>query len=420
MTFKLNKIADIAFYGLCITFYISLNSITDIYFGIQNIASPLILVLSVVLLYCMGVRKSSFNYLEVLLFYGLFFLYYFIGFAVRLYRIEIEYDVPMSLQINNFLTSFITILCFHQYMFKRLYEEGKERVVFNAFYIPIIISTLFALYQSFTGIINLAGDEDGRFSSFYSNPNALGLVANIALVLNLYSLLKHDRFFVLKFILIPIILYVSFLSLSRTALFISGFTIVLFIFWLLLRAFSTRKKTIRKSIAVFGLPLYIIIYITLNFDFLVDKYLDSWQAKKIKGLIEIVFKGKVTSENTSSRTEHLALFYESFLEHPFLGKGVAYFANIPNHKWGVHNTYLLVLGDSGILPFVVLMSMILVIYYKSLWMNTTSSLITIGLMSVWCLQCMATHNGLDDKMYLIVLIFSVMYAQYGNSLKYRV
>ena len=413
---KFDRIADLAFFGLCFTIYISLNSITDTFFGIKNIASPLILILSVLLLSTTGFKKSSFGGLEVKLFYAFFISYYAIGLAVRFYRIEINYDVPLSLQLNNLVTSLIIIICFHQYLYQRLIEDKREEVVFNSFYVPIIIAILFTLYQSYIGIVDLQGGKDGRFSSFYQNPNALGLVANIGLILNLYSLLRHNKGFIIKLILLPLILYVSFLSLSRTSIVTSGFIIILTLGWMAFKFFKSKKITRKRSIIVFGPPIYMIAYITMNFEKLVFKYLDHWQAKKMLGLVDLVFKGKVNSENTSSRSEHLDVFYKSFIENPLLGKGLAYFADIPNYRWGVHNTYLLVIGDAGLIPFFILLSFIFYVSYKALFMKPTNGVITIGLLAVWSLQCMASHNGLDDKMFLILLIFTTMYSYYGNSL----
>lgn len=413
---KYSKLADVAFFCLCFTIYISINSITDAFFGIKNIASPFILFLSVSLLCLTGIKKRSFDTIEVKLFYALFISYYLIGLAVRLYHLEINYDVPLSQQINNFITSSIIIVCYHQYLYERLILNGKESVVFNSFYIPVIIAIIFAIYQSFLGIVDLSGGTNGRYTSFYPNPNTLGLVTNIGLILNIYSLLHHKRGFVLKFLLIPIILYVAFLSLSRTAIITCALIIILTALWMIFKLFKSKKKSIKRSIIVFGLPIYILGYISLNFDEIMNKYLDQWQAKKMIGIVDLIFKGKINKETTSSRSEHLELFYQSFLENPFLGKGLAYFADIPNYKWGVHNTFLLVLGDAGLFPFILLLILIFYLIFKSLFMKPNNGLIAIGLLFVWCLQAMTSHNALDDKMFLILFIFALMYSFYGNSL----
>jgi O-antigen ligase len=52
-----------------------------------------------------------------------------------------------------------------------------------------------------------------------------------------------------------------------------------------------------------------------------------------------------------SRTETWALYYDQIFERPFLGHGFMKFQRRRNGMPGVHNSFLMIIGEAGILPF---------------------------------------------------------------------
>lgn len=200
----------------------------------------------------------------------------------------------------------------------------------------------------------------------------------------------------------------------------SAFIIIFCIGMVLLNIFKFSKNLRRKSIVIIGFPTVIAAYIVLKFQYLVSTYLDIGQAKKILGLVRLIFQGEITSETTSGRTEIVEYGIKAISNRPIFGNGLGYFQYFPaelGFEHGVHNTHLLVLGDAGIIAFLVYLFYMFYIWIKSLSVPTLIGMFSFGCIFIWAMQGMGGHNGLDDKMSNILTIMGSMYLAYGLSPK---
>lgn len=414
------KVADSAFFGLLFCIYVSLNSITALYFGISQVASPLILLFCLLIISILGVSRTSFNNIGVKLLYGVFLSYYIIGFFTRLFLTDVGYRVSLFGQLLAFVTSLIIIVSVHQYMYKRLIIDKREITVFNSLYVPVILSNLYSIYQSITGQLISEYGYAQRASGVFANPNALGFIANVGLILTFYSLYNHKKYFFIKLILLPTLFYISFLSLSRASLITSLALITLGTGWMLINLLKLGRSARWKSFLVIGLPITLITYVVLNFESLLNKYLDQWQAKKVMTIVDLVFKGKINSETTSGRTEVVEFGMQMIEKRPIFGNGLGFFQYFPaelGFRHGVHNTYLLIQGDSGIIAFTIFIIFMFYVFIKSFFIKPLPGLLSFGCMLVWAMQNLSGHNGLDDKMSNILITFSVLYLSTCNHKK---
>jgi len=387
-------------------------------------ASPLILLICVILLGSTGFQQSSFQNTGVRLIYVLFVSYYLIGLASRLMQFENSYFDSIFNLLRVFATSFIILLSVHQYLYRRLILDLKEKKVFNAIFIPVIIASLYSIYQHSLGILDLTGRKDsisyGRVRGVYGNPNTLGFVANLGLALLLYSLYKHKRWFWLKMVLIPALLYVTFLSLSRTSMITAAVLILFTAVKMTVNYLRLGHRGRWRHLLVMGIPFMIFTYIYLNFETLIIKYTKYGSMYKILSLVNLIFKGKVSNETTSGRVDVVQYGIERILEHPLFGNGLGAFRRFPEETGmthGVHNTYLLVLGDAGIFPFIALLSLICYVLVSSFFTRKIAGLMAFGSMMVWALHNMSGHNGLEEKMHNITIMSSVMYLWYVKQKK---
>jgi len=296
--------------------------------------------------------------------------------------------------------------------------HGKEKILFNAIYFPILCSAMYVLYEYEMGYYITEHGFQGRADGVFGNPNALGIIANMGLIMTIYSLLVHERLLVIKLFLIPCLLFVSYVSLSRASIITSLVLILFSVFWMI-------KKF--KYLRVYGkflvgliIPVIagITFYTVMNFSIIYDRYIDFGAQRKIQSVINLVFKGEFTYESTSGRTEIFEHGFFLISQHPLIGNGLGAFQHFPpasGFSHGIHNTYLLILGDAGILPFILLLVFILYQIANGLVMRSFIGILGLGFLGIWLLGNMSGHNGLDDKMNNIILIVSCIYLIYGRN-----
>lgn|GEM_PF-4963173 len=421
MNFSLSKsrIVDVAFYTMTFSIIVSLNSLVYLLFGINQVASPIILLCSATILTLLGISRKSFDNTGIKLLYATLAFYAVLGTIVRLHSIDIEYRVSIFYVINNFLTSLVVIMAVHQYGYNRMIKERKEPIFFNAIYLPILISVFYAVYQSLTGQVSLRGDDSGgRILGLYGNPNILGYVANLFLVLTIYTIYKHKKYTIIKFPLLLTAVYVSILSGSRTAMATAVAIILFSIVWLTFNFSRTSSGVKFKYIFVAGIPIFLMTLFVTQFDYILDNYATYSQAKRIRLLKALAVDGEVTGKTTAGRTHVVEFGLNRISESPIIGHGGGYFVNFPSKygfEHGIHNTYLLVFGDAGVFAFLLMISFILYIWIRSLVLSPLIALIAIGCVLVWAMQCIGSHNGLNDKIMNIQIMTAAIYVMYGLS-----
>lgn len=178
----------------------------------------------------------------------------------------------------------------------------------------------------------------GRFSGFYLNPNLAGAMCLIGLALSVG--IKNEKF---KYFGFLIFAAAGFFTFSRY--FLAMFLLINAIMVFINKRFITAP--------ILGVICMILIYafsssLNLNaerFNALVDVFSDTHREEGVKVLEE------------DSRTETWAVYKDVILDKPILGNGYGILQGNNNLGFniGVHNTYLMVIGEAGILPFFILL-----------------------------------------------------------------
>lgn len=196
---------------------------------------------------------------------------------------------------------------------------GALSIVVNALVFPLANASFYPTY--------------GRYSGFYLNPNFAGSICLVGYALS-YSMsdkrlkLGGQMLFTLAGIF----------TLSRT----------FFLIWVIINLISVYqdRKNIKAPLIGFSLLLLVLTFSGKL----------SLHAERFSVLEDLFSDKKVQTKaiEKDTRTETWAYYYEMILEKPFFGNGYQKFQLKKSGLPGVHNSYLMVLGEAGIIPFLIL------------------------------------------------------------------
>lgn len=241
-------------------------------------------------------------------------LYYLIG--------SLQYTGEMSYLLTNAVKYFIMVICGYELIRRTSDDElytflllGATTVLIHALFIP----GGSALY--------------GRFSGFYINPNGASFICGSGYALS-YGI-KNKK---IRLIGQLIFTFMGLLTLSRT--FIGT--------WLLLNFISLKINIKNIKIFFYGFGLVLLLLGMSELFKVKNARID--QLKRITNNEEVA----VEELNEEGRGETWAKYYEDILESPIIGSGY-YTAQggTDRHGKGTHNTFLLVIAESGIIAVIV-------------------------------------------------------------------
>ena len=190
-------------------------------------------------------------------------------------------------------------------------------------------------------------NDYGRYSGFYVNPNTAGNVCLIGFALAFKLNNKKQR------------LIAQFLFVIAGIMTFSRYFILLFILVNLVSILSNKKNIIGLASGVIAL---IIILSTTSLQLNIERF----------GALKSIFTDDVDTETISkeTRNETWAEYTDVILDNPMFGNGYKAMqgreSDTVGIKVGVHNSYLMVLGESGIIPFVLLIFIYLALFFRSI------------------------------------------------------
>ena len=103
------------------------------------------------------------------------------------------------------------------------------------------------------------------------------------------------------------------------------------------------------------------------------------------------------------------------ISHPIEGNGFGSFHRIKEHGLGVHNTALVILGESGLFPFLAFLFFVFIYFKKS------HSFKEIGLkfyfissfLTFLIIPFLTSHNALDERLSNTILAFNIVIINVG-------
>ncbi|MBT8253412.1 MAG: O-antigen ligase family protein [Bacteroidia bacterium] len=223
----------------------------------------------------------------------------------------------------------------------------------------------------------------GRYSGFYFDPNNAGFVCLFGYCLS-FSIpnktLKSAGQFMLTL--------AGILTFSRTFL----------LLWVVVSIISIAAN--KKNFTNFGIGIGVIVLVLSLTSYL---QLNTVRLKAIENLFnpDQTSSALVIQQREGTRTETWSRYYDTILNSPIIGNGFHELRGSGLSKQGVHNTYLMVLGESGIFPFLLIIGIYIYMLIKSLKYfkeEVHLFLLSLSLMAI----LMTIHTYFDN--YVILLI----------------
>lgn len=412
------SVSTVLFGLLSIMLFCNLNGILKNFVGINAGLSPVILVLCFCLLAITRPTKKLFSYPFIAFLSTLLSLWY-LGFISGL----IHYDETNFKNANLFFASrLIFTSCLIFYVFSSyistLNREQKSKhikFVFYLFFFTSSIGVLESLFGFRTVAVDMAYDKE-RTLGFFGNPNLTGLQANFSLVFIIGLFLSNKLKVIPTLLLIPVVTYAAGASFSKTAIITAALLLISFLLiciWNLFRI-NHRQKVFRSFsvIAILSVVSFaVIVPIATSY---YDK-LGGGQQERLLSIVDLVAKGQFNRKTSSMRSEIFKDGIEVIKDDVILGHGLSTFSiggmfkSSPTH--GVHNMYLKLIGEAGIIPLFLFFSFFITFTLRALKKQKREYLfITLFTIISFFVFCFTSHNALEDKfsVALIAILVGVL------------
>ncbi len=262
------------------------------------------------------------------------------------------------------------------------YEVVKNTSVKEISYFFVIGSLTVILHPI------LFANNYGRYSGFYFNPNNAGFIAIIAFALTFSyekGLMKTGKTLISSL--------GGLMTFSRTFVAL----------WVLLNLISVKISIKNIRIFAYGIGVVLIIFST--------KEVLQLNTKRINEFEALINNDKSGAKGLSedSRADTWSLYYELIYQKPFFGNGYDYFqgGHLASAGVGVHNSFLMVLGEAGFIPFLIFVGYFIYLFIHSYLCFKQAPhlfMMTIGLAAV----LMADHGFF----YHLVFPITAMWIQY--------
>lgn len=295
--------------------------------------------------------------------------------------IALSYFTISSLQFTGGTTVFLLeVIKFFVFVICG-YELTKNTSI-TELYTFLIIGALSIGYEAL-----ILTNDYGRYSGFYLNANVAGFVCIYG-----YSVIYGLKNTTLKLTGQFIFTLMGLLTFSRTFI----------VIWLLLNILSIKISI--KNIRIFG-----IAFLIFSALFAIDQAvgLNNPRFEQLKNIVTSEDNFSTTEIGEDSRTETWAMFYDQILDAPLFGNGYGTFTAKSGAPLGVHNTYLVLLGEAGLLPFLLFLGYIGYLFYWSyrLFKRSPNLIMQTISLSVFLL---ANHNFFN----FYYITFAALWVQY--------
>ena len=276
--------------------------------------------------------------------FGLLILYYFLAkkrkplwllilFGISYFTISGLIDIPSEKDyLVDFTKYLIVVVCGAE-----LARDAKPSELLTLHIIGAASVLLHALFFV---------DAYGRYSGFYTDPNEAGFVCLLAFGFA-YAIKKET----IRLFFVFLCTFCGILTFSRTFLAL----------WLLLSLILLVHNW--RNFKILGLGIAVLaLFFSVSYIFELNTFRF--------GFIENLFSDGVTTTYSEielgGRTNVWSSYYEDITEAPFAGNGYLSFMGVEDVKPGVHNSYLRVFGEAGILPFLLFLAIYFQIFRKAI------------------------------------------------------
>ncbi len=303
----------------------------------------------------------------------------FIIFALFFYTIS-SFNYTENDTTNFFMKEslrfMITVICGTELLYRCRPKDFFYIFLIGAFSI-ILNAVVFPEANALHGLIR------GRYGGFFLNPNFAGSACLFGFALS-YKISSRTWRLIGQFAFT----LAGIFTLSRT------FVVV----WLLINLIAIVRDKKNLLVPVIGGVVLIGVF----------TFTDSkmFQTDRFNALESFFDEGPVETETLErdSRTATWAMYYDLIMEKPVFGHGYTKFSRKIGNLPGVHNTYLLIIGEAGIIPFLILIGLYGYLVFGSFTQFKTRPEL-FYIMVIACLAMMVSHNYFFNYNNVLLSIF---------------
>lgn len=393
-------------------------------FGIEAPLSYLILTASLSIIYLsvfkLGSKVKFWPFLILLLFF--IFYFYFGQLALLWDSSALDPEISLMDHYRKYISTIVIITAYFTGFqvlkkYKQDFHPLKHLVPYFIFTtVFVILSPLVGLNQTYEYV--KSGFEGERNIGFFANPNEAGAFSNYTLAM-LLSLLLISKNKLMHFIFIIGTIYVTISTFSKAAFFLMVLILFLYLLFSLLYFFKTKLKTKIVTLTLSLFLFFTISFFMNNVEFLF-KNLTWAQTYRVVAVIELL-QGKVTERSTSERDVLWSHAMSIIPERIWIGHGLGTFHKLNSgpKRYGVHNTFLMIIGESGVVPIslFILFFGLIIIYLKNSSFVLKYFIFCIMMVMVFN-EFMTSHHALGLR-YNNVLFGAVLFLLLENKLSYK-
>ncbi len=396
---RIGFLASITFILLSIILFCNVNGIVVMIWDINRAASAFILAFCLIALallarHVMPSLHGGANWLLIF-----FFCYMAFG-AVMAFQSPFIGLPAIGNRVLSYGASVVIIITYSAfgYLLVRSGRSGVRmtRLLFFICCISTLSVLLGVVYPAWTDITKSVVIVEGRYSGFFGNPNEVGLQASLTVVVGSYVSLRTGRlwYFVVAVVCAGI---ASFYSFSKTAILLSMTVSTAMAFLMQRRGLNV--KNVFALIASTALVVILVGYVrgaAARSESTAD--LTSGQVRRLEQVYSVLFEGRIDEETTTGRTLALAESLDIWKQSPLVGNGLTTMDRLPIFGLGPHNTFAKVLGETGLIGFLLLVAALARLAMHALHVSSASvQALVAGSLIVLFGGFMVSHNVLDDR-----------------------
>lgn len=246
--------------------------------------------------------------------------------------------------------------------------------------ITIVLDTLYFRFNDFQGIGYVS--QYGRYAGFYLNPNTASMICLFGYALTITKI-NYWKLLTIAFT------FFGFLTLSRTFIATWFLITTIYLFY--------NRKYIGKTFLFLIVSAFSLITFSKELNLDTDRF---------EFLVNL-FSGQINTEvlKDDSRQDQWAKFYDLVVDSPIIGNGFQTFSTSLTdiNEQGVHNSFLLIFGESGFLPFLLIITVFLFLF-KKCYNLRKKNLTLLLLIVVLFMQFLVSHNFFDTALMLFILL----------------
>ncbi|WP_242131023.1 O-antigen ligase family protein [Aestuariivivens marinum] len=423
MKISVGAIINVIVGFLVLIVFTNLNFILVITKGTFGILSPFIFI--VTLLGLIGVLIFQKNRVGPV---AQLFLFFVLVYLTSSFLSVLDFKLSLGdyvNQVSNYLKSLLIFILFYFY-FRNLDLNNnlKPFFIFIAFVLFLTNSTIFFmdLYGLNVRVLysgELIPDKWARASGVWGNANKAASYCLINIIMLMYLTLKSQMLGIKKAIIffsIVFLLYSIYLTLSNTVLIISFFIIILYLYY-----FGKLIK-IKTKLRIISIGLFSLLLLTIIFSKdIKEQYenLTPQKKEKIANVLSFFNIGDKKETSFSNRDKTLEIGFQKVMQNPFFGNGLGALRKKLYKEDAIHNFYIQILGEGGIISLLAYILLLLFLLLKLVSKNQfENGFLLSGFYIFLLLFGLTTHGLLLEKGYCVIFaLFFVIFESKHKTLE---